>query len=284
MSQAAHANTHGHHHGHDEEHDPQGRHISSFRLLFGILVVLLVLTGLTVYTAKTWHLGILGNASLAIVIAGFKCFLVGQYFMHLKHDNSLFAVIFYTCVAGLVCFLFFTMIDIYSRDFIDPTRAQLLTPIPEDVVDKARYSEEELAGKALFIANCAACHGANGQGGGAALVGDFRLVESDLVQHKDIGGIVAFVNEGRSARDPKNTSGFMMPPKGGNPGLTDADIEKIARFIVALAHPPVHGHGDDHGDDHGAAHGDEHHPEEPWSEQADPNAPAADHGAEPAPH
>ncbi len=260
---STHSKGHGAHH---DDHDALGAHVSSLRLLVGILVALLALTALTVYTAKSWQLGILGNASLAIFIATVKCTIVCMYFMHLKHDNSLFTVILVTCVSGVVIFLTFSMLDLGTRAFIDPERAQLLTPVPNDMVNKAKFDETELAGRALFVASCASCHAADGQGG-TGLVGDFKLAESKLVANSSIEQLVEFVKVGRPVGHPDNISGFSMPPMGGNPTLTDEQLLQIAAYVKALSeeahYEATHGagHGDEGHDDHAAPAADHHEPE-----------------------
>jgi len=236
---------HQSHGAHHEDHDPIGGHITPLRTLLFVLITLLALTALTVYTAKEWHLGILGNAALAIGIATVKCTIVCMYFMHLKHDNPLFTVALTTCLAGVVIFLFFSMLDLGTRAFIEPQRAQLVTPIPQDMVNKARFSEEQLAGRVLFVASCASCHAADGAGG-TGLTGDFKLAESKLVATLDDAALVEFIKKGRTASDPANISGFSMPPKGGNPTLTDEQLLQISQYVRALA-------GGDHSGDHGHA-------------------------------
>ncbi len=54
-----------------------------------VLVALLVLTLITVFTAKFLDLGVTGNTILALGIASLKAFLVATIFMHLKHESPL---------------------------------------------------------------------------------------------------------------------------------------------------------------------------------------------------
>lgn len=260
------SNPHTSHGAHDEHHDPFGNHVSSMKTLLLVLLSLLALTALTVFTAKNWHLGTLGNASLAIFIATVKCTIVCMYFMHLKHDNPLFTTALSTCIAAVIIFLLFTMLDLGTRDFIESKRAQLVVPIPGDMVNKAKYTEEQLAGRALFIASCASCHAADGAGG-TGLTGDFKLADSQLVAHSTDAELVEFLKIGRTAGDPANISGFSMPPKGGNPTLTDEQLLSIAGYVRAIA-------AGEHEDSHGAPSHDEPH--------AEPHAPAADPHAAPA--
>jgi len=118
---AAHAHGHGDHTHH---------HVASFRSLFTVLVILLVMTALTVYTAKFVDLGETGNLILALFIATFKSVLVCAIFMHLWHDKLLNTVVLLTCISLVICFIGFTAIDMASRDALDPTRGNFIGPPP----------------------------------------------------------------------------------------------------------------------------------------------------------
>jgi disulfide bond formation protein DsbB len=45
---------------------------------------------------------------------------------------------------------------------------------------------------------------------------------------------MAFIKTGRPASDPLNTTGVDMPPKGGNPALSDQDLADIIAFIRSI--------------------------------------------------
>lgn len=86
-------------------------------------------------------------------------------------------------------------------------------------------------GYELFIASCSACHGRNGEGMeglGKPLKG------SEFVASKSDSELVAFVKTGRPVWDELNTTGLDMPPKGGNPALTDEQIAEIVSYIRTL--------------------------------------------------
>ena len=86
-------------------------------------------------------------------------------------------------------------------------------------------------GYELFIASCSACHGANGEG----MEGLGKpLKASDFIASKSDSEMVAFVKTGRPVWDELNTTGLDMPPKGGNPALTDEQIAEIVSFIRTL--------------------------------------------------
>jgi len=43
--------------------------------------------------------------------------------------------------------------------------------------------------------------------------------------------MVDFLREGRRANHPENTTGIDMPPRGGNPSLTDQDLADITAYL-----------------------------------------------------
>lgn len=86
-------------------------------------------------------------------------------------------------------------------------------------------------GEALYSATCVACHGQAGagiEGLGKPLAG------SAFVSGLDDAALVAFIKVGRDTSDPENTSGVSMPPKGGNPALSDGDLEDIVAYLRTL--------------------------------------------------
>lgn len=86
-------------------------------------------------------------------------------------------------------------------------------------------------GATLYLRSCAPCHGRAGQGIrglGADLRGNaFVAARSDQE-------VIAFLARGRRAGDPDNRSRVDMPPRGGNPGLTDADLAAIVAWLRSL--------------------------------------------------
>ncbi len=83
-------------------------------------------------------------------------------------------------------------------------------------------------GPELFRATCTACHGQQGEG----VEGQGRDIRSsEFIQGQDDAALVAFIKLGREADHPDNTTGILMPPKGGNPTLQDEDLLKIIAFL-----------------------------------------------------
>jgi len=102
------------------------------------------------------------------------------------------------------------------------------SPAPAATTPAAANPAE--AGKKLFEASCSACHGP--EGGGIPSLGK-ALKGSPMLKLSD-ADLVAFINKGRDANDPANTTKVAMPPKGGNPGLTDDDLGNIVTYIRSL--------------------------------------------------
>lgn len=85
-------------------------------------------------------------------------------------------------------------------------------------------------GEELF-ALCAACHGADARG--LPNLGK-DLVTSEFVHSLTDDELLDFIKTGRPMWDPLNTSGIDMPPRGGNPALTDEQITSLIAYIRTL--------------------------------------------------
>ncbi len=86
-------------------------------------------------------------------------------------------------------------------------------------------------GKELYAGSCAACHGPDAKG----LPGLGKdLTASEFVKGLSDSELLEFVKKGRPASDPANTTGVDMPPKGGNPALTDEQLMDIIAYIRTL--------------------------------------------------
>lgn len=86
-------------------------------------------------------------------------------------------------------------------------------------------------GHDLFVASCSACHGPGGEG----MEGLGKpLANSSFVGSKSDAELMAFVKSGRPIWDAENTTGVDMPPKGGNPALSDKQLADIIEYIRAL--------------------------------------------------
>ena len=96
---------------------------------------------------------------------------------------------------------------------------------------KAEFIPDPVKGKQLFLQVCAACHGPDAKG--LPNLGK-DLTNSKFIAEKTDEELLQFVKVGRSPTDPLNTTGIAMPPKGGNPALSDEDIRHIIAYIRTL--------------------------------------------------
>jgi len=101
-------------------------HTASPAIYAKILGVLLALTIVTVLAAGV-DFGA-GNVVIALLIASMKASLVALFFMHLRHDKPMSAIIFVTGLVMLALFLIITIIDTEARDRIRPSRSRFAAP------------------------------------------------------------------------------------------------------------------------------------------------------------
>ena len=85
-------------------------------------------------------------------------------------------------------------------------------------------------GKEAF-STCAGCHGPEGKG--LPNLGK-DMTTSTFIKGQTDEQLMAFVKTGRPASDPANTTGVDMPPKGGNPAITDQQIMDVIAYIRTL--------------------------------------------------
>jgi disulfide bond formation protein DsbB len=99
--------------------------------------------------------------------------------------------------------------------------------------DAASFDPQLVAeGQTLYQTTCMACHGIDARGvpnlGKDLLASEFVHGLTDQELHN-------FIVVGRQPWDEGNTTGVAMPPRGGNPALSDEDIDKIVVFLRANA-------------------------------------------------
>lgn len=102
-------------------------HSNSATIYVVILGALLVLTGVTVGAAYVNFGSSSINLIIAVLIATVKATLVALFFMHLRHDPPLNAIIFVSSLIFLGLFLLFPLIDIGSRDKVVPYGLRMQT-------------------------------------------------------------------------------------------------------------------------------------------------------------
>lgn len=86
-------------------------------------------------------------------------------------------------------------------------------------------------GQTIFSSSCASCHGKDAKG--LPNLGK-DLTTSTFVHGENDAALLKFLKTGRPASDPLNTTGVDMPPKGGNPALTDVNLQDIIAYIRSV--------------------------------------------------
>lgn len=97
--------------------------------------------------------------------------------------------------------------------------------------DDAQAPADAANGETLYLNTCASCHGADAsgvEGLGKALAG------SSFVAATAEADLVTLITSGRPASDPANSTGVDMPPKGGNPSLSEESIRDIVAYLKTL--------------------------------------------------
>lgn len=122
----------GHHH-HEREH--HGHHLIPIPVLLRVFGILVVLTIVTVVTARFIDLGPL-NLPLALVLATTKATFVVMYFMALKYDNRVNTLVFSVAVVFVLIFMVFTLFDTEFRGD--------LGNVGHETISDTEYREEQL--------------------------------------------------------------------------------------------------------------------------------------------
>lgn len=100
------------------------------------------------------------------------------------------------------------------------------TPTPAPLV--GYFESDVTSGRTFYMGTCSACHGPDARG--------VTGLGPDLVNNAFTFGLTDqefhdFVVQGRSAFDPANTTRVEMPPRGGNPGLSDQALDQIIAYL-----------------------------------------------------
>jgi len=90
---------------------------------------------------------------------------------------------------------------------------------------------DAVAGEPLFQGTCSACHGPDAKG--IPALGKDLTTSEFAIQATD-QELLDFIKVGRSVSDPENTTNVDMPPKGGNPALSDEDMLNIIAYLRTL--------------------------------------------------
>ncbi|MBI2346859.1 MAG: c-type cytochrome [Deltaproteobacteria bacterium] len=137
------------------------------RVWIGLLILTIITVDVAYHDWGYW------NIFIAMLIATIKASLVVLFFMHLKYDNKVNQVVFVSAFFFLAVFVGLTGSDIFKRPYeqaIAVERAPGEGSVSAEEVEKLRVATPEAveAGKKLYAAQCATCHGAEGKGDGAA--------------------------------------------------------------------------------------------------------------------
>lgn len=95
----------------------------------------------------------------------------------------------------------------------------------------AKAAGDASRGLQLYTQSCSSCHGVNAKG--IPNLGK-DLTSSAFMKGQSDAQLLDFTKKGRPASDPANTTKIDMPPKGGNPALTDAQIMDIIAYLRTL--------------------------------------------------
>ncbi len=90
---------------------------------------------------------------------------------------------------------------------------------------------DSVAGREIFVGTCVSCHGADAKGV-PGLGKD--LTTSTWTPEQSDEDLLAFLLTGRPSSDPLNTTGVDMPPKGGNPALTEDDLKNVVAYLRSI--------------------------------------------------
>ena len=119
---------------------------------------------------------------------------------------------------------------VYLHSLQDPS--QPLADMSAWVVEKTAPAVAfDGPGRDLFLAMCSACHGPNGEGMDGL---GKPFTSSAFVKNSTDKEIMTMVKMGRPIWDAANTTGVDMPPKGGNPAMTDDQLSDIIAYIRSI--------------------------------------------------
>jgi mono/diheme cytochrome c family protein len=90
---------------------------------------------------------------------------------------------------------------------------------------------DPVKGQALYGGTCTSCHGPEATG--ITGLGKDLTTSTFLTEMSD-AEMVQFLQTGRPASDPLNTTGIDMPPRGGNPALSDQDLADIISYLRSI--------------------------------------------------
>lgn len=96
----------------------------------------------------------------------------------------------------------------------------------------AAIAGDAVQGKEIFMGTCVSCHGQDAKG--LPGLGKSLVTKSDWMKKQSDEALLAFLKTGRTASDPENTTKVDMPPKGGNPALTEDDLKNLVTYVRSI--------------------------------------------------
>ena len=119
-----------------------------------------------------------------------------------------------------------------ARARTEPMLARLRSATPEQIAANPELRAYAIAGgRAVFANNCAACHGAGGQG---ARGGYPSLADDEWIWGGDLAAIHRTITHGIRNQDSDEARVSMMPRFGVDGVLTRAQITDVAEQVLAL--------------------------------------------------
>ncbi len=153
-------------------------------------------------------------ALLGLTVAGGAAFMGVKYveYAHKIHENLVWGTTFY-----------------------EEPRAHLAAAPAEPAAEAgAPAVGDPIKGRALWMGTCRSCHGVGGEG----ITGQGKDIRgSEFIAGKSDKELIAFIKAGRMPVDKLNTTGVQMPPRGGNPLITDSDLVHIVSFVQTFKAP-----------------------------------------------
>ena len=154
---------------------------------------------------------------------------------HKNNNDNLFvpAILAMLFVLAAAAAVWATQVRPSTVDTTPAEQAANLAPTAPAEVEavSAQPSKGDPATGQVLFASCAACHGPIGEG----IPGLGKdLTRSEFVSGKTDGELISFIKVGRDPSDPLNTTGIAMPPKGGNPALSDEDLFNILAYVRSI--------------------------------------------------
>ena len=113
------------------------------------------------------------------------------------------------------------------------SNAQIAAPVAAQPAAVSEVQGDATSGEKAYQASCVACHGPDAKGV-QGLGKSLHPSDSEFIRSLSNEELVEFIKTGRQPDNPANTTGIAMPPKGGNPAISDTDLANIVAWIRSL--------------------------------------------------